>query len=110
MNPFVLWDDDNIPISELSEKTGLAKITLTSMLDRLEVSGHIQRVFDPKDRRKVNITLTDSTKNLKSHYDEVSLRMNQIFYEGFSDNEIILIENALMRILDNLTERNHGNE
>ena len=36
---FVLWGVDNIPISELSEKTGLAKTTLTSMLDRLRQRG-----------------------------------------------------------------------
>ena len=73
------------------------------MLDRLEASGHIQRSFDPKDRRKVNIRLTDTAKNLKSHYNEVSMCMNKIFYEGFTDDEIIQFENALMRILNNLT-------
>ena len=31
---FVLWEKDGIPISELAKKTGLAKTTLTSMLDR----------------------------------------------------------------------------
>ena len=45
---FVLWGEDGIPISDLSEKTGLAKTTLTGMLDRLEVSGHIRREPDPR--------------------------------------------------------------
>ena len=99
---FVLWNDDNIPISDLSEKTGLAKTTLTSMLDRLEASGHIRRVFDPVDRRKVNIRITSAAKNLKDYYDEVSMKMNEIFYEGFSDAEIIKFENSLSRILKNL--------
>ncbi len=31
---YVLWQEDGIPIVELSRKTGLAKTTLTSMLDR----------------------------------------------------------------------------
>ena len=100
---FILWNDDDIPISDLSEKTGLAKNTLTSMLDRLEASGHIQRVFDPKDRRKVNIKLTDATRKIKGNYDEVSAKMSEIFYEGFSDAEIIVFENSLMHILKNLT-------
>lgn len=100
---FVLWDDDDIPISELSDKTGLAKTTLTGMLDRLESSGHVQRVFDPHDRRKVNIRLTEAARNLKGRYDDVSMRMNEIFYEGFTDEEITLFEKRLVRILDNLT-------
>ena len=102
---FVLWDSDGISISELSDKTGLAKTTLTSMLDRLEASGHIQRSFDPKDRRKVYIKLTDTARNLKTSYDDVSGRMSALFYEGFSDEEITAFENMLMRILSNLTGR-----
>jgi len=100
---FVLWGDDNIPISRLSEKTGLAKTTLTGMLDRLEASGHIRRVFNPKDRRTVKIMLTETAKSMKSQYDEVSMRMNEIFYKGFSDKEILTFEKKLMRILKNLT-------
>jgi DNA-binding MarR family transcriptional regulator len=102
---FVLWNDDNIPISELSEKTGLAKTTLTSMLDRLETSCFIKREYDPSDRRKVNIRLTETALKMKDQYDEVSVRMNEIFYEGFSDNEIMAFEKSLTRILNNLTKK-----
>ncbi len=102
---FVLWNDDNIPISELSEKTGLAKTTLTSMLDRLEASGHIKREFDSSDRRKVKIKLTEAADKMKSQYDEVSMRMSEIFYEGFNDDEIIAFEDCLTRILNNLIKK-----
>ena len=47
---YVLWQQENLPIVELSRRTGLAKTTLTSMLDRMEGLGHITRCFDPKDR------------------------------------------------------------
>lgn len=102
---FVLWEQDGIPISALSEKTGLAKTTLTSMLDRLEKSGHIVRTFDPADRRTVRITLTESAQALREKYEEVSAKMNEIFYKGFSDREIISFEKNLGRILKNLTEK-----
>lgn len=100
---FVLWNEDNMPISRLSEKTGLAKNTLTGMLDRLETSGHIQRVYDPNDRRTVKIMLTKNAKSMKKKYEEVSMRMNKIFYKGFSDKEILDFEKKLLRILENLT-------
>ena len=102
---FVLWDDDNKPISELSAKTGLAKTTLTGMLDRLEKSGYIQRVLDPDDRRKVNITLTEAARSLKDSYDAVSAHMNGIFYEGFTETEIKTFEKSLTKLLQNLTKR-----
>lgn len=102
---YVLWHDDDISISVLSEKTGLAKTTLTSMLDRLEASDHIRRVLDTHDRRKIHIRLTDKAKSLKNNYDNVSMRMNAIFYEDFSDAEIKDFENKLVRILDNLKRK-----
>ena len=102
---FVLWEEDDIPISRLSEKTGLAKTTLTSMLDRLEKSGWINRIYDSADRRTVRIKLTDTAEGFKTRYNEVSMRMNEIFYEGFSDEEIITFEKSLTRILENLTKK-----
>ena len=102
---FVLWQNDDIPISELSRKTGLAKTTLTGMLDRMAASGQITRTLDPDDRRKTNICLSDSARDLQSRYEAVSLRMNDIFYSGFSDEEIRHFELNLERILTNLTNK-----
>ncbi|MCL2139540.1 MAG: MarR family transcriptional regulator [Treponema sp.] len=102
---FVLWDDDNISISRLSGRTGLAKTTLTGMLDRLEKSGHVVRVFDPDDRRKTNIRLTKAAKSLKTGYEAVSASMSEIFYRGFTDREIAHFEEGLARVLENLTKK-----
>lgn len=101
---YVLWQKDDIPIVELSKKTGLAKTTLTSMLDRMEDAGLILRVFDKSDRRQIRITLTEQAHSLSGEYDKVSQDMNKIYYAGFSDDEIIAFENTLRRILKNLNE------
>ncbi|MDE7229088.1 MAG: MarR family transcriptional regulator [Oscillospiraceae bacterium] len=106
---FVLWESNNIPISELSEKTGLAKTTLTSMLDRLENAGHIRRAADSTDRRAVRISLTESAEALREKYERVSALMNEIFYKGFSDDEILAFEKALGKILENLCEKENEN-
>lgn len=106
---FVLWETDNIPISELSEKTGLAKTTLTSMLDRLEAAGHIRRTADAADRRAVRICLTESAEALREKYERVSALMNEIFYKGFDDDEILAFEKALGKILENLCEKENEN-
>lgn len=101
---YVLWKKDNLPIVELSKQTGLAKTTLTGMLDRMEASGHIQRQFDKTDRRQVRIVLTDKARALSDQYNKVSEEMSRVFYKGFSEEEILVFEEMLMRILDNLTE------
>lgn len=100
---FVLWEKDHITISELSKKTGLAKTTLTSMLDRLEEAGHIHRLYDSSDRRAVRINLTEKALSMREKYNAVSEEMNEIFYKGFTENEIFDFENYLGKILENLT-------
>lgn len=102
---FVLWEKDSILISELARKTGLAKTTLTSMLDRMEQRDLIERVYAPTDRRTVKIRLTEKALGLQEHYEQVSDEMSQIFYKGFSDEEIRSLETGLRKVLANLTEK-----
>lgn len=102
---YVLWQGDGVPIVELSRKTGLAKTTLTSMLDRMESANLIVRVFDKTDRRQIRIALTEKARELSDEYNKVSREMNEIYYAGFSDDEIVTFENTLRRILLNLNEK-----
>ena len=99
---FVLWQSDNLSISDLGRKTSLAKTTLTSMLDRMEEKGHIKRNYDPEDRRQIRITLTKKARSLNDRYREVSMKMNGIFYKDLTDEEIIQFDNMLERVLNNL--------
>ena len=103
---YVLWQEDNLPIVELSRRTGLAKTTLTSMLDRMEATKFLERIYDKNDRRQIRIVLTEKAKALSKKYKEVSDLMNKLFYKGFSDTEITDFEKYLVRILNNLTEVN----
>lgn len=101
---FVLWQADNLPIRELSQKTSLAKTTLTSMLDRMEKKGYLKRALDPDDRRQIRIVLTEKAIAMRDRYQSVSIQMNNIFYEGFSEEEIVRFDNTLAKILQNLKD------
>ncbi len=101
---FVLWQQDELPIVELSARTGLAKTTLTSMLDRMEAAGHIRRVGDPRDRRVTRIALTEAARAMSDRYEAVSEQMAERYYRGFTEGEIEAFEGYLRRILDNLTK------
>ncbi len=99
---FVLWEEDGIPITELAHATMLSKSTLTSMLDRLEETGHIRREHNPEDRRVTLIAVTERNRLLRDSYDQVSREMTELFYEGFTLDEIAAFEVGLRRILVNL--------
>lgn len=104
---YVLWQKDEVPIVELSQKTGLAKNTLTVMLGRMEEAGLIDKKASDSDKRQSLIVLTGKAKNLQEKYDEVSQKMNSVFYDGFTEKEVATMDGYLDRIIENLekTER-----
>ena len=85
--------------------TGLALTTLTSMLDRMEAASLIRRDRGDKDRRKILIYLTDEAKSLEKDYQEVTEEISNIYYKGFSKDEIAQLEEYLRRVLANVEER-----
>ena len=99
---YVLWQEDGVPIKTISEKSGLAITSLTTMLERVEKSELISRRQDEADRRKTLLFLTQKARNLKQDYDSVSEQMGEIYYDGFTKKEIIEFESYLERIMNNL--------
>jgi len=98
---FALWQQDNIPIRELSVKTQLSKSSLTTMLDRLENKGFLMRATG-NDRREIIVKLSDKSKKLKEDYEKISGEMTEVFYGNLTEGERDNFEDYLRRILDNL--------
>ena len=101
---FALWNEDNIPIKNLVEKTSLDKATLTGIIDRLERDEYVKRIPSPGDKRSTLISRTGKDEIFKSKIPEVSDQQNKLFYKGFSVKEIKDFENYLKRILQNCKE------
>ncbi len=99
---YVLWENRNLSITDVSKLTSLSKNTLTSMLDRMECDGLIRRVRDTRNRRRVFVELTDKVVAYRGMYEKISEQTNQIFYSGFDEDEILDFEGKLMRIIENL--------
>jgi DNA-binding MarR family transcriptional regulator len=99
---YVLWEHEKLSITEIGRLTSLAKTTLTSMLDRMEAGGLVERIPDKKNRRQIFVTITDKAKGYKQMYDQVSEGMNTVFYQDFTGEEITVFENMLRRIIKNL--------
>ena len=102
---YILWQEDGIPIRELSRRSGLAVTSLTGMLDRMEAAGLIYRDRGDKDRRKILIFLTDNARSLEKGYNEVTEEIENIYYKGFSEEEIDQCEKYLQRIFHNVEEQ-----
>ncbi len=99
---YVLWENQSPTISQIGKQTSLANSTLTSMLDRMEAGGLITRKPDPHNRRQIIVSITEKAEALRDAYDRVSDEANEIFYDGFTEEEITSFEDTLRRIVRNL--------
>lgn len=102
---FALWKNDQIPINDLAKETSLSKSTLTSMLERLEKSGHIVRKPSETDKRVTIVCLTQKSSYLRKDYQKISSDTTDLFYKGFTNNEISHFESSLKKILKNLKQK-----
>lgn len=107
---FVLWKTDRLTISEISEKTSLAKNTVSVVVDGMVHKGIVGRAINPANRRQTIVSLTEYAKSLQEKYEIVSQQMNVLFYQGFSGREQVQFEQYLARILDTLAKELNKNK
>lgn len=106
---FILWKTDNLTISEISQKTSLAKNTISVVINGMVNKGIVARTINPQNRRQTIISLTEYAKSLQEKYEAVSQQMNMLFYQGFTAKEQQQFEQYLSRILDTLIQMEHTN-
>ncbi|MDR2248678.1 MarR family transcriptional regulator [Acinetobacter sp.] len=61
----VLWEKDEVTVSEIGSKLFLESSTLTPILKKLEAMQLVNRNRSKEDERQVIITLSEKGKNLK---------------------------------------------
>ena len=105
---FVLWKTDNLTVSEISQKTSLAKNTVSVVVNGMVNKGIVIRTTNSGDRRQTIISLSQYAKSLREQYERVSQRMNALFYDGFTIQEQQEFEGYLSRILDTLIRYENG--
>lgn len=67
----VLWQRDEVTVSEIGDKLFLDSATLTPLLKRLETAGFLLRRRAKADERQVIITLTDTGRQLRDKAKEI---------------------------------------
>lgn len=107
---FVLWKTDHLTVGEISEKTSLAKNTVSVVINGMVNKGIVERNINPDNRRQTIVSLTEYAKSLQAKFEVVSQQMNTLFYHGFSEREQREFEHYLARILETLTNALHGNK
>lgn len=103
---YILWDKDKVPIKIISKETGLAITSLTTILENMENDGLIVRIKDENDKRQTMISLTQKALNLSKNFNNVSKKMNRIFYKDFTKDQINVMEEGLEKICKSFENAN----
>jgi len=93
--------DEEINPSSLAEKVGVTRATMTGLLDGLEQKGLVKRLAYPEDRRKVNIRLTETGR-------QVLDEMLPDYYSRVAKLMINLTENERQNLVSLLGKVNQG--
>lgn len=67
----VLWNEDNILVSQLSEQLYLDSGTITPLLKKLEGKGLVERIKDKTDGRKVLVNVTPKGYEIKENVKKI---------------------------------------
>tara|TARA_R110002020_G_scaffold247712_2_gene461670 strand:+ start:523 stop:1020 length:498 start_codon:yes stop_codon:yes gene_type:complete len=71
----------------LADRLGMAPMSLTGFLDRLERSGLVQRGEDPQDRRAKIVTLTQKAIGILPHIGSAGQRASDKAFVGMAADE-----------------------
>jgi len=97
-----LYEMDDQTVGALGEKMFLDSSTLTPLLKRLEIMGHLTRQRDPKDERVVRLRLTPKGRKLREK--ALDFREQLVKKMGLSANEFRSLREDLVKLRSNLLD------
>nr|WP_319490070.1 MarR family transcriptional regulator [uncultured Caproiciproducens sp.] len=93
----VLWEQDNLSVSELGSKLLLDSGTLTPLLKKLEKLELVERVRSAHDERSVLVRLTEKGKQLKENF--LGLPQKMFCCTGLNPEEALQLKATLSGLL-----------
>lgn len=98
---YILYENDPEPVSasELKRQILVRNPDVTRLLDRLVIKGFVQRETCPENRRKIDISLTDSGRKLftRAHL-ATKLSIGNFFEEQITEDEAKELRRILHKV------------
>lgn len=98
---FQLSKNGPMSMRDLAKNINRDKSTTTVLVRKLENEGFIKTSCDKNDKRSKNLELTEKGLVLKVKTDEISSKLLETFYDGFSEDEKEQFYSFLKRVSHN---------
>ncbi len=99
-----LWAEDGVSQGELSRRVAIEGATMVRTLDRMERDGLVRRERNPRDRRQIQVFLTERGWSLRNTLIPEAIAGNQFATRGLSEKEHEQLRNLLRRVIEAMEE------
>lgn len=99
-----LAGQERLTMNELSRHIGRTPQTVTCLVKKLVKEGYVETKKDPEDNRVTMAGLTGKGKKLAETLRGISERVYEVQYKGFSEEDVRILRDSLMRLLGNFSE------
>ena len=96
-------ENKNVTQKEIADFLHVSTPSVAKSLKRMEESGLLVRVENKKDARRNSVKLTKKGRELVEYADSMFLRIDDVAYKGFTEEEMDILVQFLERMTDNLT-------
>ncbi|MDD3879227.1 MAG: MarR family transcriptional regulator [Syntrophomonas sp.] len=93
-----LWKDNGQTVKQLAEHLYLDSSTVTGILDRMEQKGMIEKKADPKDRRALQVLLTEKGQALEEPLTQAILNANKKALRQIDENQFESLKELLHKL------------
>ena len=100
----ILWVDDGLTQSELSERAGLMQPTTFFAVNGMEQLGYIRREKLPGSRRNVHIFLTPAGRALRKKLAPYAGEIDALAVAGLSSRDMAVTRRRLLAVIQNLAD------
>jgi len=93
-----VWACPGASPGQIAEQLHLEASTVSSLLDRMQKNGLIEREVDPENRRGIRVVATGKALALEPPVQEIIRQVNDKVMAGFTDDQCAALRTALIAI------------
>lgn len=101
----ILWEQEGVSQNEIALRLNKDKSSVARMIVTLEKKGYIHRTICQKDRRSIEVFLTEKGKMLGKDVIPINQNIINTISKGMTEEEVIQLQRLLTKVRENVAER-----
>ena len=98
----LIYSRNGMTQQDLADELSVDKVQVVRIIDYLSENGYVQRVMNPHDRRKYQLTVNEKAGKVMPQIKQAINEVTNDIFEGFSSDEIDKIYDMLGKMERNL--------